>query len=161
MDSREQQVAKVAAIAAKVGLEFVLVGNSGAWLYGSPLLTEDVDLFVRDSARNRKKIREFARLLGTVEMEPFAPLSKMLRVQHDELIVDFIFRFGRDWKFESVRSRCELRVVGGFVVKLAGLPDIIAAKKAAGRPKDLAALPILETVLRTKQELEKKLDEHN
>jgi predicted nucleotidyltransferase len=157
MDSREQQVAKVAEIAAKVRLEFILVGNSGAWLHGSPLVTEDVDIFVRDTAMNRKKIREFARLLGTVEMEPFAPLSKMLRVHQDELTVDFIFRFGHDWKFESVRARCDSHKVGGFVVKVASLRDIIAAKKAAGRPKDLAALPMLETVLRTKKEMEKEL----
>jgi predicted nucleotidyltransferase len=161
MDSRERQVVQVAATAAKVGLDFILVGNSGAWLHGSPLVTEDVDVFVRDTPRNRRKIREFARSLGTVVTEPFAPLSNMLRVQQDELIVDFIFRFGHDWKFESVRSRSELRQVAGYKVKLAALPDIIAAKKAAGRPKDVAALPMLETVLRTKTELEKELHERD
>jgi|GEM_PF-1053685 len=157
MDSREQQVARAAALASRVRLECILVGNSGAWLHGSPVVTEDVDLFVRDTPRNRQKIKKFARLLGTDVMEPFAPLSNMLRVQKDELIVDFIFRFGHDWKFESVHSRSETRKVGGQAVKLASLPDIIRAKKAAGCPKDLAALPMLETVLRTKQEIEKEL----
>ena len=160
MDSRERQVAKVAAIAARVGLEFILVGNSGAWLHGSPLVTEDVDVFVRDTRANRKKIRAFAAQLGTVACEPFEPLSKMIRMQKGELTVDFIFRFGHDWKFVSVRSRCERRNLGGCAVKLAALADIIAAKRAAGRPKDLAALPILETVLRTKQAVERQINEH-
>jgi hypothetical protein len=33
-------------------------------------------------------------------------------------------------------------------LKVASLGDIIASKKAAGRPKDLAVLPVLEETLK-------------
>ena len=36
---------------------------------------------------------------------------------------------------------------GGTRILVAGLADIIKSKKAAGRPRDLAVLPVLEKVL--------------
>ena len=42
----------------QVRLEAVLVGNAAAVLHGAPVLTEDLDFVVRDTRRNREKIRE-------------------------------------------------------------------------------------------------------
>jgi hypothetical protein len=36
---------------------------------------------------------------------------------------------------------------GGLTVRVLGLPALIEAKERAGRPKDLAALPVLRATL--------------
>jgi predicted nucleotidyltransferase len=50
--------------------------------------------------------------------------------------------------FEGLRSRAVQCVIGTITVKVASLADIIASKKAAGRDRDLAVLPLLEQTLR-------------
>lgn len=52
-------------------------------------------------------------------------------------------RDGRDVPFDVLRRRCEDQEIGGVVVHVAGLDDIIAAKEYAGRDKDHEALPEL------------------
>jgi len=52
--------------------------------------------------------------------------------------------------FNSLRSRAEAMLVGGHRLWVASLADIIASKRAAGRPRDKAVLKILEETLREK-----------
>jgi hypothetical protein len=47
-----------------------------------------------------------------------------------------------------LRSRAIEHTLGKITVKVASLPDIIASKKAAGRDRDLAVLPVLEQTLK-------------
>ena len=44
---------------------------------------------------------------------------------------------------ETVRRNSKTTTINGHAVKVAALSDIIASKKAAGRDKDQAVLPIL------------------
>ena len=57
-------------------------------------------------------------------------------------------------QFASVRSRSRSIAIGDLVATVAGLEDVIRSKEAAGRPKDLAVLPILRDALRVIQALE-------
>jgi hypothetical protein len=50
--------------------------------------------------------------------------------------------------FDDIARSAEPRTVGGVVVNVASLADIIRSKEAAGRPKDLAALPELMRLAR-------------
>jgi hypothetical protein len=56
-------------------------------------------------------------------------------------------------KFESVKSRASAIDVGGVVVIAASLEDVIASKRAAGPPKDLAVLPVLEATLEVRNKM--------
>ena len=57
-------------------------------------------------------------------------------------------------KFASLKSRARRVEVGSETIQVADLADIIRSKRAAGRPKDLAQLPILEDTLKVRGELE-------
>ena len=59
-------------------------------------------------------------------------------------------------KFEAVRSRAVSVALGDVTILSASLADIIASKRAADRPKDRAALPILESTLLVLTELERE-----
>ncbi|HEX7424558.1 MAG TPA: hypothetical protein VF311_11845, partial [Terriglobales bacterium] len=49
--------------------------------------------------------------------------------------------------FEGLRKRALEVPLGDARILVAALADIIKSKKAAGRPRDLAVLPVLEKVL--------------
>jgi predicted nucleotidyltransferase len=53
--------------------------------------------------------------------------------------------------FNNLRSRAEKIQLGGRPLWVAHLSDIIASKRAAARPRDLAVLEILEKTLREKE----------
>jgi hypothetical protein len=151
----ERTLETIVRVAARVKLEFILVGNAAAILHDAPLTTDDFDLFIRHTPRNLAKLRAFAEEIGGVLMRPFEPTSEMRRVVAQTMSVDFIFRLGERQKFGSVRSRAVRMRKGKYEIMVASLPDIIAAKQAAGRPKDKASLPILKDTLRIKQEMER------
>ena len=57
--------------------------------------------------------------------------------------------------YDAIVGRAIEMDVAGHPVKVLALPDLIRTKRAAGRPKDLAVLPVLEATL---QMLEEKSD---
>ena len=56
--------------------------------------------------------------------------------------------------FASLRSRATVQRVGGNVVWVAALSDIIASKRAAYRPRDRAVLEVLERTLHEEEALQ-------
>jgi len=150
----ERLLREIVGALGAVGLDAVLVGNAAAALRGAPVTTRDIDFFVRDTPGNRRKIAEVARRLGGLAVtRPGEPLSRMLRLLGGPAEIDFVFALSSRARFESVRARAGEVDLGGTTVRVASLADVIAAKRAAGRPKDLAALPVLEQTARVLEEL--------
>ncbi len=143
---------KVVRLLDEIGIEAIIVGNSASILNQVPVFTEDLDFFVRDTPLIRKRIREFAdRLKAESRPEPIGLLTDAVRVRSGDVPIDFLFAIGGEPKFESVRSRAWRHPQGGRRVWVASLEDVIASKKAANRPKDQAALLILEQTLAVKK----------
>ncbi|MGH7594762.1 MAG: nucleotidyltransferase [bacterium] len=141
---------------AQAGLQVILIGNAAAIIQGAPLLTRDIDFLVRDHPQLQKKLRKFAQIYGVKLTRPYEPTSKMIRAVGRPVEVDFLVTLGSGKSFESVRSRAMEFKIGKRTVLVASLEDIIAAKEAAGRPKDKAALPILKESLRVKNGYEQE-----
>ena len=137
---------------AHAGLEGVLIGNAGAALQGAPVGTTDLDFFVRSTKRNKEKILSIAKELHGFAHQPFAPLSYMYRIDGIAVPIDMVISAHGIKSFESLRSRSTLLPLGdGRSVCIADLKDIIKSKKAAGREKDWAVMPILERTLDEKE----------
>lgn len=140
-----------ALVASK--LDAIVVGATAAVLQGAPVTTQDVDLLVRRVPRNEAKITAFRKALGGFG-------RVVVTSQVESLVgptgqVDLIFdALPADLTFEAVRSRALRICVGTSSLLVASLEDIIRSKRAAGRPKDLAALSTLEDTLRVKRALE-------
>lgn len=153
MSSDEEFVIRVLAAVEHAKLECLVVGNGAAILQGAPVTTQDFDLLVRDTPRNRGKIDAIGRELGA-RPRKISPLTDVLRIDAPQGTVDVLFdRLSGDLKFESLRARAVTIQVANREAKVASLPDVIAAKEAADRPKDRAMLPILRDTLRIKQAL--------
>lgn len=55
MSPDENFLVRLLGALAKVRLEAIVVGSASAAMQGVPVLTEDVDLLVRDTPRNRRR----------------------------------------------------------------------------------------------------------
>lgn len=53
--------------------------------------------------------------------------------------------------YDSLSVHASVIVVGAVDVPVASLRDVVASKRAAGRPKDIVALPSLEAHLRSRE----------
>lgn len=130
------------------------MGNAGAALQGAPVTTVDVDFLVRETPLNIKKIKAVAKELGAACSQPFLPASDIIRLSGPDLDIDFMFTMGGK-TLEQIRSRSRrIEVESNISVMVASLSSIIDSKKKANRPKDRAALPILEATLKTIEAME-------
>jgi predicted nucleotidyltransferase len=144
----------VVAALAEARLEAILIGNAAAAIQGAPVTTVDFDFMFRATSVNLAKLKKFARRLEAVILRPYYPASALFRVMNDDqgLQADFMPAIHGVKSFNSLRSRAEKIELGGHRLWVAHLADIIASKRAAGRPRDKAVLDILERTLREKSQ---------
>ncbi len=128
-----------------VRLQAVLVGNAAAALRGAPVTTLDFDFTFRKTRTNLEKLKRLARRLGAVILRRYYPASDLYRlvVEDSGLEIDFMTTLHGVRSFEALRSRAEPFNFGGEQLLVASLDDVIASKKAQGKPRDLAVLGIL------------------
>jgi Nucleotidyl transferase of unknown function (DUF2204) len=133
----------------EVDLDAVLIGNAAAALQGAPVTTVDFDFMFRKTPRNLAKLKALARGLRATILRPYYPVSDLYRLVRDDdgLQLDFMATIHGLRSYEGVRDRATIIEVGGVPVRVASLADIIRSKRAAGRPRDLAVLDVLETAL--------------
>ncbi len=138
----------VARALRTIRLEAIIVGNVGSLLHGAPVMTQDLDLLIRDTPSNRKKLIALAAALGGVEAR-VSDLADVHRIVGAAIPVDVVFdRLPGGLTFNAIKGRSVLLAAGDETVSVAALADIIRSKRAAGRKKDVAVLPILEETLR-------------
>ena len=137
---------------AETRLEAILIGNAAAAIQGAPVTTLDFDFMFRATPVNLAKLKKFAARLDALILRPYYPVSALYRVMNDDrgLQADFMPVIHGVKSFNSLRSRAEKIRLGGRELWIANLADIIASKRAAGRPRDKAVLDILEKTLREK-----------
>jgi predicted nucleotidyltransferase len=141
------------------GVDFVVIGGVAAVLHGSAIFTQDVDVCFADDETNLhalgKALNELdARLRGVDEGLPFVPDAATLRrVQLLTLDtsagpLDVQLAPAGSPPYDRLRRNAERVDLGSFAVLIASVNDLIAMKRAAGRPKDLIAVEELEAIAR-------------
>jgi len=130
----------------EAGLEAVLIGNAAAALQGAPVTTVDLDFYFRRTPANVRKLKALAASLGAVVLRPFYPASDLFRIVRDDdgLQLDFMATIHGVRSFEGLRARAHAVAIDDVTLLVASLDDIIRSKRAAGRPRDIAVLEILE-----------------
>jgi len=154
----EPLLIKVAKVLAEHRLEAVMVGNAAAALRGAPVTTLDIDFMFRKTALNLKKLKGVANSFDAVILRPYYPVSELYRVVNDDqgLQLDFMAKLHGIRSFEGLRSRAADVTFGSHGLKIACLADIIKSKRATGRDRDLAVLPILEKTLHEQKHREEE-----
>jgi hypothetical protein len=118
---------------------------SAAILQGCPTTTLDTDLWIDLPPRQYMRVLRLCQKLGaTVRANTVVDLS-------DGSAVNFLYRVDGLLKFASeFRRACRVKWLGTTVAVLP-LTRILRSKRAVGRPKDLAHLPLLEQTIRLRK----------
>jgi hypothetical protein len=124
---------------------FLVVGLAAAALQGVPAVTQDIDLWFADL--NDESFHRALRRVGAAYVSPSVQNPPLLAGSGTELF-DIVTHVDGLAEFEQEAAAALHIRIGGVEVPVLPLERIIASKKAAGRPKDLAILPVLEDALR-------------
>ena len=146
------------------GVDFVVVGGLAAVLHGSAAITRDLDITYSPDVENleqlgRAMVALGARLRGVTDDVPFVPDGRTLRrtrvltLATPEGSIDLLAQPDGSPPYERLKQRAWRTPLAGVEVWVASLEDLIAMKKAAGRPKDLVAVEELEAIQRVQREL--------
>lgn len=131
------------------GTRFMVVGMQAAIFQGVDRATEDIDLWFE--SMDDPDISAAAEAAGGI----FERRKQMIvgRDLHD---IDIVSECDGLGSFKEEYRRAIDKDVGGIPLKVLPLRRVITSKKAARRPKDLAALPSLEAALVALQETTKR-----
>ncbi len=164
----EFDVERITECLARHGVEYLLVGGFGAQLHGATRPTGDIDALAAWSDDNLERtvaaLRELNARLRVHGMsdEEAAALPSMLftetlrqmeistwrtDVGDLDIMADLRAVDGGRRRYEELASRASQADIGGIVVSVAALEDIIEAKTFADRDKDREALPELRRLL--------------
>lgn len=121
------------------GVEFVVVGGVAAQVHGWQAATADLDIAVSTDDSNVERLN---RALETVDARALGigQFGTAYKTRHGRLeIVRRAHGIGQysDW----LRGAQEHELDGELTVVVAAPEDILRSKEAAGREKDLAAIP--------------------
>lgn len=143
-------------------VDFVVVGGVAVILQASPRLTKDLDICYATEQANLDRLGAVlielgARLRGVEDDLPFVPDGRALR--HTQILTLTTVDGGLDLLVEpdgspgypALRRRADQIDIDGIVVRVASIEDLIAMKRAAGRPQDLVDLESLEIARRRRR----------
>lgn len=151
---------------AQSKVEFVIVGGVAGSIHGSAQVTVDLDICYARDQENLKRLAEalaplHPRLRGAPPDLPFLWDAATLRgglnftLTTDWGDIDLLGEVAGVGAFDRVRAASLQVPLFGVACAVLSLPALIASKRAAGRPRDLQALPELEALWNaTKDETE-------
>jgi len=153
----EFQIEKQTRLLGSFAVECVIVGGVAATLHGSEIPTSDIDVCY---ARTPQNLARLATALKSVNAHlRNAPTDILFLLDAETLRRGLKFTFTTD--IGSIDLLGEVRGVGfypdvyadsvlfelfGYTFPVIDLKKLIAAKRAAGRPKDLMAVSELEAI---------------
>ena len=130
----------------ELGIPYLIVGASAAVMQGAPLVTQDIDLWFEN--RLDPRLHEAAKHAGGVYVPGnFGMMPTQVGGGAIGDRIDVITTAHGLDAFAIEYDRARVLDLDGLSVRVLPLDRIIASKRAAGRPKDLAVLPALEATL--------------
>lgn len=144
---------RIFEVLAEHGVEFVVVGGVAVQVHGHVRMTNDVDLI---PAPKRANLDRLAKALHELNARVLNPGSENLEIDASMLPRATLWQFSTDLgdidllhdapgaaAFGELRSRALVVKLGATSIPIAGLDDLIAMKRAAGRPVDLEDIAAL------------------
>ena len=143
---------------AEAGVDFVVIGGIAAGVHGSTRVTFDLDICYDPAPNNRARLAALltmwdAELRGAEPGLPFLLDARALETSHvltlttrlgDIDVMDAVEGVGQ---FAAVDEHAVDAELAGRRFRVIGLPALLKAKRATGRPKDAEQIPELEALV--------------
>jgi predicted nucleotidyltransferase len=152
------------AVLARHGVDFVVIGGVAVIGHGSTRTTQDVDFVAATDTDNLARLEAALADLGA---ELWGVDAHLLGIDLDARTLaeggnftlvtragglDFFNEVPGGAPYEQVRERSVLVDLGdGLQIRVAGIDDLIAMKRAAGRPRDLEDIATLTHIERERR----------
>lgn len=143
------------------GVEYIVVGGAAMAIQGSARLTQDLDLLYRRSPENFARLSAALRKMNARLRVLGEPQGLRASLDPQMLAAGMNFTFATDLgdldifgeipgtgKYENAVAASEEHEIleGARPIRTLSIESLIATKKAAGRAKDLDAIPELEAM---------------
>ncbi len=154
---KSARFADILRLLAENEVEFVVVGMVAGILQGTPVTTLDLDIVHRRSPENVARLlrvlhgieavyRHDPRGLRPQESHLLGPGHQLLTTTHGDL--GCLGTLGEGMDYEALLGHTVgMNLPEGLTIRVLSLPALIESKERAGRPKDVAALPLLRATL--------------
>ncbi|HEX9160120.1 MAG TPA: nucleotidyltransferase [Thermoanaerobaculia bacterium] len=123
------------------GVEFVVVGAHARAAYGEPRATKDLDIWVRPSAENARRVvaalAKFGAPMHEVSERDFAAPGLTYQIGVAPYRIDILTELTALTFDEAWNNRSEADFGGGRYPVI-GKREFVVNKRATGRPQDLA-----------------------
>ena len=144
------------------GVEFIVVGGVAAVLQGAPIVTMDIDIVHRRSADNVQRLLSVLVSLDAVSRahlpRRIVPDASHLSTPGHLLLstkagpLDVLGSIGHGRSFDELAPHANrMRLGPDLEVLVLDLATLIDVKQESGRPKDIAALPVLRATLEERE----------
>lgn len=129
------------------GVDYIIVGSYALAWHGVPRMTGDIDVYIKPNAENAYRIltalQDFGFPSDAFTLDDLTHPGMIMQLGVAPVRIDILTSIdGVDW------DACARNAVDGFFgdipVRYLGRDQLIANKRASGRPKDLADLDLLE-----------------
>ncbi len=128
--------------------DFLIVGAHAVAAHGRPRATGDLDLWVRPTAANAERVMAALAAFGAplfgITLDELSEPGIVLQIGVVPCRIDILTMISGVSFDDAWAGRVELQIEG-LSVACIGKADLLANKRAAGRPKDLADVAALET----------------
>jgi len=136
------------------GVRYLVVGGYAMMKYSEPRYTKDLDLWIATDPSNARAVydalKEFGAPLANLTPADFEAPGHYYKMGNPPYRLDVLMSVS-GLEFEDAWPRREEVRLGGVTVPFLSLADLIANKKAAGRPTDRADVARLEAAARARR----------
>ena len=141
------------------GVDFVIIGGVAVILQAMPRFTKDLDICYSTAQDNLDALGSVlvalgARLRGVPETVPFVPDGRTLRQTQIMCLttprgdIDLLVAPDGAPSYKTLRRRADIMDLRAHKVRIASIEDMLAMKRAAGRPQDVVDIESLEAARR-------------
>ena len=155
------QPREILRVLAAQRVRYVVIGNMGGTLYGSPLVTTDIDICPASDDQNLQALAGALRQMDARIRASDAPQGlpfacdaaflsrvRMLNLTTRFGDIDIALEPSGTTGYADLHQRAvQIELNDGTSAQIAALEDIIRSKEAANREKDRLALPTLRLLL--------------
>jgi len=141
-------------------VEYIMIGGFAAILHGTTRITQDVDIWIKDTLENRIRLRKS---LANLEVGDYKELETMQFVPGwtsiyitggIELDIYTDLKAYQQKDFEDCYNNSFIAEIEDVKVRFLHINNLLEEKKTVARPKDLQDLEELQKIIAIKKEME-------